>query len=203
MFVEKAGKDRAKHPLEKGAIRSDPRQDTNSEQLAEKHPRKVFGGLGFRDYSFPLARRHAAQKERFDVAQKRHDDLLKIAISGNVLQGRINEHTSLPALISDRSLNDFREERSDRIVRRQGALKSTYPFSKGLLKVTVESASIEGPLVPKGVVQTCPGYTHFASKIPNRSRFVTAEPELLDSGVENGAFVKFTRSGHFAILLAS
>ena len=76
--------------------------------------------------------RHAPEEERFDIAQKGGDDLLEIPVVGNVLERRIDQHASLTALISDRPLDDLAEERGDRLVRGQSALKPSEALPDGL-----------------------------------------------------------------------
>ena len=109
---------------------------------------------------------------------------------------RVDQQATQPLFVVQGSLNDFLQERDDRIPRGKAVLKTANALAESLVEIAIERALEEGSLFAERIIQAGPGDAHLVGQVAHRGGLITMKPELPDRRVKHGCFVKLSRSCH-------
>ncbi len=109
---------------------------------------------------------------------------------------RVDQQATPPLLVIQGSLNDFLQERDNRISRGKAVLKTANALAEGLVEIAIERALIESSLVAECIIQAGPGDAHLVGQVAHGSGLIAAKPELLDRRVQHGCLVKLSWPSH-------
>src|SRR5260370_15694665 len=98
--------------------------------------------------------------------------------------------------VIQRSLDDFLQERNDRIPWGKAVLEAANALAERLVEIAIERALVKSSLVAECIIQSGPGDAHLVSQVAHRGCFIPATPGMLDRRVQHRCFVKLAWPAH-------
>ena len=132
---DKTGPNKA---VQQSALRSHACENPNSHDEAEQMAGQVVGGLRFRNLAGRLSSLDAEPKPRLGFYQEIRDNLLNLWVMRCNLKSRIDHQASLALGIVQRKVDNFFEERSDHLQRRQLHLGACPEFFGAMLDIIIQ-----------------------------------------------------------------
>ena len=135
--VVQQSKYRPQQPFEQFALRSDARQDSNAEKDAQKGFGKIFGRMGLRDASVPLAIANASKEELLYFGKKNGDNIKEFVVVRSAFDGRVHQHAAAALLVGEGAFDDFLQKRDNGFAWRKAWFQPTNPLAKRLIEISV------------------------------------------------------------------